>query len=105
MWITCDILMKSDSQEIEIVYLINCTIYNNTKVSILGGCLKNIRNLDFSTLSTSIFDFNHVVIFDISVFILFSMFMFFLQLPKVSSVDIIIINNNISGLYTTYLGL
>ena len=39
------------------------------------------------TLSSSIFDFNQVVIFDISVLILFSMFTFFLRLPKVSSVD------------------
>ena len=46
------------------------------KLVIILGCLKNIINLDFSTLSSSIFDVNQVVIFDISVLILFSMFMF-----------------------------
>ena len=34
-------------------------------------------NLDFLTLSLSIFDFNHVVIFYIHVLILFSMFLEF----------------------------
>ena len=47
------------------------------KLVIILGCLKNIINFDFLTLSSGIFDFNQVVNFDISVFILFSMFMFF----------------------------
>ena len=57
MWIPGDILILSESQEIEMVYLLNCTIiYCNTKVSNYFGMLENIINLDFSTLSSSIFD-------------------------------------------------
>ena len=63
------------------VYLLNCSIVllfiGILKLVMILGCLKNIINLDFSTLSSSIFDFNQVVIFDISVLILFSMFMGF----------------------------
>ena len=86
MWIPGDILILSESQEIEMVYLLNGTIiYCNTKVSNYFWMFKNIINLEFSTLSSSIFDFNQVVIFDIfdifdiSVLILFSMFMFFVN--------------------------
>ena len=53
----------------------------------------NIINLDFSTLISSIFDFNQVVNFDISVLILFLMFMVFLRLLKVSSVDISVVSS------------
>ena len=67
------------------------------KLVIILGCLINIINLDFSTLSSSIFDFNLVVIFDISVFILFSMFMVLLRLPKVSSVDISVVSSDNSA--------
>ena len=55
--------------------------------------MKKIINLDFPTLSSSIFDFNQVVIFDISVLLLFLKFMFFLRLPKVSSVDISVVSS------------
>ena len=69
------------------VYLLNCTIvYCNTKVSNYFGMFEKYNKFIFSTISSSLFDFNQV---DISVLILFSMFMGILRFPKVSSVDII----------------
>ena len=63
------------------------------KLVIILVCFENIINSDFSTLSSSRFEFNQVVIFDISVFILFSMFMGVLRLPKVASVDIGVVSS------------
>ena len=52
---------------------------------------ENIINVDFSTLRLSIFDFNQVVIFDILVLILFSIYIGFLRSPNVSSDDISVV--------------
>ena len=57
------------------------------------GCLKSIINFDFSTLRLSIFYFNQVVIFDISVLILFSIYSGVLRSPKVSSDDISVMSS------------
>ena len=57
------------------IYLLNYfIIYSDTKIRQLLWMFEKIIKFDFLTLRLSAFDFNQVVILDISVLILFSIY-------------------------------
>ena len=71
------------------IYLLNnFIIYSNIKIRQLLWMFEKNHTINFLTLRLSIFDFNQVVFFDISVLILFKIYLGFFRSPKVSSNDI-----------------
>ena len=75
------------------IYLLNnFIIYSNIKIRNFFGCLKKIIKFAFFA-RLSILDFNQVVILDILVLILFSIYLGFLRSPKVSSDDISVVSS------------